>query len=72
MSAPADRAYFADGVRLFAMEAALQAFIDGDAVVSNDGMTIRWPEPDCSPKVDRLVGISRCEGQWVPLIEAAA
>lgn len=64
-----DGIYKADGVQLFAMSAAIEAFIAGDAVVSEDGNEIRWPEPDCDPKLDRLVGIARCEGKWSPLVE---
>ena len=50
--------------------AALEAFISGDAVVSEDGNEVRWAEPICDPAADRLIGISRCDGGWSPLVEA--
>jgi hypothetical protein len=59
----------ADTLELFAMSAAIEAFISGEAMVSKDGSEVRWPEPACDPKLDRLVGISRCDGRWAPLIE---
>ena len=51
-------------------EAALEAFVSGDAVVSEDGNEVRWHEPICDPAADRLIGISRCDGGWSPLVEA--
>ena len=57
-------------VKLVVYEAALEAFVSGEAVVSEDGNEVRWPEPNCNPEMDRLVGITRCEGNWAPLIEA--
>jgi hypothetical protein len=64
--------YSADGVQLFAMSACIEAFITGAATVSDDGNEVRWPEPDCNPRVDRLVGIARCEGKWAPLVEVGS
>lgn len=61
-------------VRLFALEAALHAVAAGEAVISEDGDTITWNEPDCpsdGPGAQRLVGVTRSEGTWMPLVEPA-
>ena len=56
-------------IEAFALKAAVEALIAGDAVVSDDGREIRWEEPDHG--MDRLVGIFRCEDgyRWSPIVE---
>lgn len=53
--------------REFILNTALNAVADGDATVSEDGDTIRWNEPDCIPGANRLIGVTRVEGEWAPL-----
>jgi hypothetical protein len=59
-------------IEVFALRAAVQAFLDGDARVLDEGSKIIWDEPICDPFMDRLVGVEfDIERQgWVPVIEA--
>lgn len=61
-----------DSAMIIILEAALNAVASGDARVEDDGDTIRWDEDCRSPLHDTLVGVSKCDGRWAPLIEAAA